>query len=317
LSIGKKSIISFQRVKSADLEVFDSPAAFAWMAASAALFATMNFFVRLATAHLAWQLVGTTRALVGALVAILVAVSRGSSLRVKDQRAMWVRSAFGTASMACTFWALSMRGLSLGDTATLLYLSPLMIAFLGPVMLKERAGRGLIVALLVAGAGVFLVLRPAILFGGDALGAGSMKTAVLAVLAATFSAFAMIALRRVGPHESAEAVSAHFSLTATAVFAVLSIPYLSMPSAKDALYMLLAGLSAGLAQLSMTRAYSLARAARVASIGYLTVVVSAIYGAAALGEWPHPLALFGMALVICGGLITALPALRTARIRRL
>jgi drug/metabolite transporter (DMT)-like permease len=282
------------------------------MAASAALFGTMNFFARLASAHLSWPLVGATRALVGALVAIAVAHARGASLRINDKRAMWVRTAFGTAAMGLTFWALASPGLGLGDTATLLNLSPLMIAVLGPVLLGERPGRGLYFALAVAGAGVLLVLRPAIVFGGAHAAEGAGKTALLAASAAMFSACAMIALRKVGPRESPEAVSTHFSLTAAIVFGLLSIPTFSVPRPKDALYMLLAGLAAGLAQIAMTRAYALARAARVASMSYLSVVVSAIYGAAALGEWPHPLAVGGMVLVIVGGLVTALPSLRAA-----
>jgi drug/metabolite transporter (DMT)-like permease len=281
------------------------------MAASAALFGTMNFFARLASAHQPWQLVGATRALVGALVAIAVARARGASLRINDKKAMWVRTAFGTAAMGLTFWALASPGLGLGDTATLLNLAPLMIALLGPLLLGERAGRGLYVALALAATGVTLVLRPAFLFGGAHAVDGAGKTALLATLAATFSAFAMIALRKIGPKESPEAVSTHFSLTAAAVFGALSIPQLSVPQPKDALYMLLAGFAAGLAQIAMTRAYSLARAARVASMGYLSVVVSAIYGAAALGEWPHPIALCGMVLVIAGGLVSALPSMRS------
>jgi drug/metabolite transporter (DMT)-like permease len=69
--------------------------------------------------------------------------------------------------------------------------------------------------------------------------------------------------------------------------------------------MLASGTCAGLGQLAMTRAYALERAARVAGLAYLSVVVSALLGAAYLGEHPGPQALLGMALVICGGLVVA------------
>ena len=103
---------------------------------------------------------------------------------------------------------------------------------------------------------------------------------------------------------------ADFSLTAAVVFGALAIFHLVLPSLKDVLYIFLAGISAGLAQLAMTRAYATARAARVASVGYFNVVVSALYGALALGEWPPMLALAGMALVIGGGVLVALPSFR-------
>jgi drug/metabolite transporter (DMT)-like permease len=280
------------------------------MAGSAVLFATMNFFVRKASAEVPWQLVGVSRALIGGLVAIGIARLRGTSLAIKDKRAMWLRSAFGTAAMICTFWALGGVELGLGDTTTLFYLSPVMIAILAPLLIGERAGRTLPFALLLSLVGLILVVRPAFVFGGAALTPGAAKVATIAVMAASFSACAMIALRRVGPGESAEAVSMHFSLTAAVVLALMSLPHLMVPSAKDALYTLLAGVSAGLAQLAMTRAYALARAARVAAVGYLAVVVSAAYGAAALGEVPRGTTLLGMALVIAGGLSVTLPALR-------
>jgi drug/metabolite transporter (DMT)-like permease len=109
----------------------------------------------------------------------------------------------------------------------------------------------------------------------------------------------------------AEAISVHFSLTAAGALALLSLTHLMVPSREDALYTLLAGLCGGLAQLAMTRAYALARAARVAAVGYLAVVVSALYGAIALREAPSATAALGMALVVAGGLAIALPAFRS------
>ena len=53
----------------------------------------------------------------------------------------------------------------------------------------------------------------------------------------------------------------------------------------------------------MTRAYALERAARVSGMSYLSVVTSALLGAAVLSEVPTPGALAGMALVVTGGLI--------------
>ncbi len=291
----------------------DRPAAFVWMACSAVLFATMNYLVRRASAEVPWQLVGMSRALIGAFVAIGVARVRGSSLAINDKRAMWLRSAFGTGAMACTFWALSGTDLGLGDTTTLLNLAPVVIAALSPIMLRERAGRTLPYALVLSLVGVVLIMRPAFVFGGVALSASAMRTAGLAVLAACCSGCAMLALRRVGPGESAEAISVHFSLTAAGALLCLSLPYLMVPSAKDALYTFLAGVCGGVAQLAMTRAYALARAARVAAVGYLAVVVSALYGSLALGEAPRATAALGMVLVIAGGLTIALPAFRAQK----
>src|SRR4051812_17209675 len=67
-------------------------AALAYMAASATLFALMNFFAKLASGSTSWMTVAAVRALIGALVAIAVARARGTSLVIKDRRAMFWRS---------------------------------------------------------------------------------------------------------------------------------------------------------------------------------------------------------------------------------
>ncbi|MFI5308502.1 MAG: EamA family transporter, partial [Polyangiales bacterium] len=85
----------------------------------------------------------------------------------------------------------------------------------------------------------------------------------------------------------------------------------------DAILMTLAGLCAGLAQLSMTRAYALEQAARVSSVGYLSVVASALLGALALHEWPTTQGVLGMCLVVAGGLVIAIAGLRDSRAKSL
>ncbi len=279
------------------------------MALSAVLFSCMNFFARLASGHVPWTLVGAARAFTGALVAFTLARARGVRLRGGDTRGMWLRSGLGTAAMVCTFHALGRRELPLGDTTTLLNLTPVFLALLTPLFLGERSGARVFVALAISLTGVLLVLRPAALFGATSagsLGAPALRVGGIATLAALFAAFAMMTLRRLGQSVPAEAIALHFSLVAAGTFTALALPTLQVPAAKDAFYMLIAGVSAGFAQLAMTRAYALERAARVSAVGYLAVATSAVLGALALHEWPAPLTLAGMALVVGGGLVIAL-----------
>ena len=115
-------------------------------------------------------------------------------------------------------------------------------------------------------------------------------TALVAVLAALSTSIAMMLLRRAGRTETTEAIAFHFSLFAAATMGVLSLFDLRLPSLRDAACMVGAGLSAGFAQLAMTRAY----------------VASALLGAAAFGERPGPTAIAGMVLVIAGGLVSVM-----------
>ncbi len=275
------------------------------MAGSAVLFATMGFFARLVGegGHVPWAHVGAVRACTGALIAYGIARARGATLKARDSRGMWLRSGFGTAAMVCTFYALSKRGLPLGDTTTLLNLTPVFLAFLTPRFLGEPAGPRVFLALVVSLSGVVLLLRPAAIFGGLAAAPDVWITGSVATLAAIFAAFAMMMLRKIGQTETPEAVAVHFSLVAAATLIVLSVPTLALPPPKDALYMVLAGVAAGVAQIAMTRAYALERAARVSAVGYVGVATSALFGAIALHEWPSKGALTGMALVVAGGLV--------------
>jgi drug/metabolite transporter (DMT)-like permease len=277
------------------------------MALGAVLFALMNFFARLATSSASWMTVGGVRALIGALVAIGVARLRGASLVANDRKAVFWRSLFGTAAMAATFYALSSRTLPLGDTVTLLNLTPIFLAVLAPIFLREPTGRAVAFALLLALGGVILILHPTMTWrpatATATVGPSAGATVACAVMAAFFTSIAMMMLRRVGRTESPEVIAVHFSFFAAVVLLALSVFDLRMPTLRDAGLIFAAGICAGFAQLAMTRAYTLERAARVSGMGYLSVVASAILGAAVLGERPSLAALAGMALVVAGGLV--------------
>lgn len=275
------------------------------MAAGSVLFALMNFFARLASSSASWLTVGAVRALVGALVALAVARMRGASLAVNDRRALLLRCLFGTVAMMTTFYALSSRTLSLGDTVTLLNLTPLFLALLAPIFLRERTSIAVAVALALALGGVMLILHPSFTWhdAAHASGPSAAASAAFAVTAAFASSIAMMQLRRVGQTETAESIAVWFSLFAAAAFGIGSLFDLRVPTLRDCGSMLGAGVCAGFAQIAITRAYALERAARVSGMSYLSVVASALLGAAMLGEVPTASALAGMALVVSGGLV--------------
>jgi len=280
--------------------------ALAYMAVSAVLFALMNFFARLASSSASWTTVGAVRALVGAAVAFAVARIRGVPLAGKNKSALFWRSLLGTMSMIATFYALSSRTLPLGDTVTLFNLTPVFLALLAPVFLRERTGVSVAFALLLALGGVVLILHPSFTFAAptaDLAGPSAGETAAVSVLAAFLASIAMMLVRRAGRTETAESIAVHFSLFAATTLGLLSLFDLRMPTVRDAACMVAAGVCAGFAQIAMTRAYTLERAARVSGMGYLSVVASALLGAAVLRERPSAGAVLGMALVVAGGLV--------------
>jgi len=287
-----------------------SLAAYAWMSVSALLFASMNLTAHVAGAHVPWTLVAATRAGVGALVAALVARSRGAAFVTRATSAMWLRTLFGTISIMCTFFALGSPRLPLGDAATLVNLTPIFLALLAPVVLGERSGTRVVVAISISAAGALLVLRPPLLFGGAAADPGALFPGLVAMTSSLSASFAMMMIRRIGDRETPESVVFHFSATATVVLLALSIPTLSVPSWRDGAMMAIAGVCGGFGQLGMTRAYALEKAARVGPFGYISVVASSAFGAIALREWPSRPTVLGMALVIAGGTVVTVAGVR-------
>lgn len=281
-----------------------------WMALASALFALMSVGARLASEHVPWPEVAASRALVGAATAIGVALARGASLRLdrRDRALAWARTLCGTVAMVCTFFTLGAPLLALGDVVTLGATSPIFVALLAPRLLGEKSSRGLWLATLGAFGGVALVAGPQLALAGH--------LALIATAGAVASALAMIWLRKLGAggrHASPEAIATHFSLVAGAAMLALSIPGFKVPDATGALLLLGTGLSGGLAQLAMTRAYALDQAARVGTVGYLGIALSHVLGAIVLGEAPGPHQVAGATLVTAAGVGLALGALRGAR----
>lgn len=270
-----------------------------WMVLGTVFFAWMNIFARLASHEAHWALVAFSRASVGALVAYSSARLRHATLKLRATPGMWARSVFGTCSMLATFYVLANQSLDLGDAVTLLSLTPVFMSLFAPIFLREPSGRGLLLGVALSTLGVFFVVRPGIFFGDHAsYSSAALFSACVALFASVVSSFAMMMLRKISVSEAPESVSLHFSLTASSVTLVLALLFSRGVSLRTTLIMVLAGACAGLAQLAMTRAYSLAPAARVGVVGNLTVVLSALFGFLILNDRPSPWSLVGMGFVI-------------------
>lgn len=282
-----------------------------WMCSACILFASMNIFARLASAQIPWAEVGAVRAAVAVALTLIIAKSRGVPFILRDQNKQknaWARSIFGTSAMLCTFYALGAPAIALGDVVTLGSLSPVFIALLAPKLLGEPAGTWIWLATGLATLGVALVAGPTLHISGH--------LALVSVAGAFFSAMAMMYLRKLsGPSTGSspgearanpEAVVMHFSLFAMAVLLLIALPKLTIPTPRGALWLVATGISGGLAQLSMTRAYALEKAARLGILGYLTVVLSNLLGILVLRERPTLIQIAGTLLVVAAGVLPTL-----------
>lgn len=266
-----------------------------WMVVAQLCFAAMNVCTRLGARDLPWPEIAAARFLIGALVAVGVAQVRGVSLAVTDRGGTWRRSIYGTLAALGAFFALASPGVAVGDAATFGATAPIFVAALSGRLLDERVGRRVWAAVGLAFVGIVLLVRPSFTSAGP--------VAAAATAGAFFYALAMIWLRRIGPGESHEAVVLHFSLVALGTMLLLAIPSWTWPDGESGLYLLGAGLGGGGAQLAMTRAYSLQRAAPVTALSTLGVVLTWLLALPLFPERPTPWQVVGTVLVLAATLL--------------
>ena len=249
-----------------------------WMIVAQACFAVMNVCTRLGSRHLPWPEIAAVRFLVGALLAAGLASATGRSLRVTDRAGTWRRSIYGTLAAAASFYALASSRIAVGDAVTLGATTPIFVALLSRPLLGERVGRHVALAVLLAFAGVLAIVRPSF--------AIAWPVALVATAGALFYAMALLWLRRIGPGESHEAIVLHFSLVGLGTMVALALPVWRWPDWPGGLALLGAGLGGGGAQLAMTRAYALQRAAPVTAISNLGVVFTYLLAVPLFGDLP-------------------------------
>jgi drug/metabolite transporter (DMT)-like permease len=247
-----------------------------WMLAAQLGFAAMTVLARQGAPGAAWQELAVFRFFGGLVVAALIAAARGVSLRPRDKKLLAARAGFGTLSAVGTFYTIDSQAISLGDASTLFATSPFFVALLAPFVLKERFRPQVGGALAIAFLGVAIVAKP------------TFDSAPDLVAAATGSAFsaacAMMALRLASHGEPPESIAFFFHLVGLVVLSALAIPGWSSPSVPTMLTLTLAGVCGGVAQLMMTKAYTLDLAARVSVLGYAGLVFTRLAGAIVFGE---------------------------------
>ncbi|HEV7365645.1 MAG TPA: DMT family transporter [Gemmatimonadales bacterium] len=269
-----------------------------WMVLAQVFFAGMNVCTRLGARDLPWSEIAAARFLIGALIALAIAWFRSSSLRITDRPSTWRRSVYGTIAAMGTFYALGSSRIALGDAATLSATGPIFVALLSGPLLGERVGRRVALAIGLGFAGIVAVVRPSL--------ATEIPVAAVATAGAAFYALAMIWLRKIGPGESHEAVVLHFSVVALVSLILIGFPVWHRPDWGSGWFLLGAGLGGGGAQIAMTRAYALHRAAPVTALSGLGIVLTYLLAIPIFGDQPSGLQVAGSLLVIAASVLLTL-----------
>jgi drug/metabolite transporter (DMT)-like permease len=267
------------------------------MVLSQLMFTAMNIFSRLGGQGLPWSEVAGARFLFGAVVTVLIARAKGSSLRTTDRKNTWLRSIFGTVASFCFFFSVTSPRIPLGDAITLGATGPIFVALLSGPMLGEKVGKHVSLAVVFAFLGVIGVVKPSFSAAAD--------VAAIATFGALAYALALMWLRKIGPSESSEAIVLHFSIVAAIANFAVSVPVWVTPDTRGWLLLLGTGVAGGIGQVAMTRAYALSRAAPLSTLTYLSIVFTYLLAIPIFGERAGSLQLAGAALVIMAGMILA------------
>ncbi|MFN5046513.1 DMT family transporter [Roseateles sp.] len=271
------------------------------MIAASFLFASMGVCVKLATEFYSASEIVMYRGLVGVALMALLARHQGLSLATPVPAMHFWRSASGVLALSLWFYAIG--GLPLATAMTLNYMSSVWMALFligGAIMLgSARVDGRLVGAVLLGFLGVIFILRPTLEQQQLWHGLAGLLSGMLAAMAY----LQVTALGRAGEPEIR--IVFYFSLggvLAGALISSLSSNWHAHHSLGGMGLLLAVGLLASTAQLMMTRAYGTGSTLVNASLQYLGIVFSFIYGVAVFQDRLSWSALLGMGMIVGAGL---------------
>lgn len=221
---------------------------------------------------------------------------RLSGLRTRRWGGHLLRATFGTAAMYCFFYSLA--HLNLAEAVLLNYSAPLYIPLIAWIWIQERPPWIVLPVSLLGLGGIALIAKPS----GEALVA---PAALVGAASGFLAGLAMVSLRRISATEPTPRIIFFFALISTLISSPPAALAWITPSPFALAAMIGGGLFATIGQVFLTRAYSLAPAARVGAVAYSSVVFAALIGWLLWGETPDRLAFAGGMLVIAACLLAS------------
>lgn len=267
-----------------------------WMVVAAAFFALMGLFVKLGAKHFSSTELVFWRTLIGVLTLGGAALWRRERFATPLLRYHLQRGVIGYVSLLMSFYAIA--HLPLATASTLTYTSPMFLAVLSVVLLKEKLPRQALAGLGLGFVGVVLLLKPTL--SGDVWFAG-----LLGLVSGFLAGWSYLHVRELGKRGEAEwRVVFYFALISTIGGLLLMSLEPWHPVTLDNAWLLLGvGGAATVAQLAMTRAYKVGRKLTAANLSYLTVVFSCLLGALVWGDALTADSLLAMVLIVISGML--------------
>ena len=270
------------------------------MVLASILFATMSVCVKLASAQYNAAEIVFYRGLVGLAVMFLMSRVQQCSLRTAHPWAHVWRSLCGVTALSLWFYAISQ--LPLATAVTLNYTASVWMALFlmgsALVMGTTRVDARLVATITVGFIGVALILQPT-------LNQNQLWAGIVGLLSGMLSAMAYLQVATLGRLGEPEVrVVFYFSLGSVAVGGIsTTVLGASEHSALGLVLLMGVGVLATAAQWALTRAYASGSRLVNASLQYLGIVYSFVYGVMVFDDPVTLLALVGMLLIVGAGIL--------------
>lgn len=253
-------------------------------------FSLMSFYVKLA-GDLPTMEKAFFRNVVAAVVALVLLARTPEKFRIKKGCVpnLILRSAFGTIGVLCNFYAISRLGIA--DANILNKLSPFFAIVMSAFILKEIPNSVEWFSVLLAFIGAAFVIKPS-------AGITSLP-AFIGLLGGFGAGTAYTYVRKLSKRGERGPVIVAFFSTFSCLVCLPGLIFDFEPmSARQLIFLLLAGAAAAGGQLSVTAAYRLAPAKEISVFDYSQVLFAALLGAVFLGEIPDGYSVIGYIIII-------------------
>lgn len=256
------------------------------------LFAVMNAIVKALLARYPVLMLLWARTFFHVLfVGLVIPAAVVGALRTREPGIQLLRSVLLGSSTLLNFSALMY--LPLGDVAAITFLSPILVAAIAALVLRERVSAVRWLAIGTGFLGALLIVRPT--------GAGTGPGAFLALGCAAAYATYQISTRMV--REAEPLVSLLFSGLAGAALFTLLLPWgWRTPTPVDLALMAATGVLGAIGHLMIILALRRGEASRVSPFNYLQLVWAMGASYLAFGDVPAPATLVGAVIIVGSGL---------------
>jgi drug/metabolite transporter (DMT)-like permease len=270
-----------------------------FMLVAASLLPVMNGIVQWLSPRYPTEQIVWARITGQLLVMLVLMLPRSGLLAFATRRPALqsLRSLLQVVATACYFTAVAT--VPLAKATAIGFLTPFVTALAAWPILDEKPEAKRLLAVVVAFAGVLIVIRP---------GAGSFEPAILLIFCnVVFYALYQVLTRKVSTHDRAE-TSVLWSALLGAVLTTLFLPaFWVMPaSVADALGFLALGGFAAAGHYCVAQALSHGPAGVIAPFQYWQIVGATLIGAAVTGYWPDAVTWAGAAVIVSAGVYLAL-----------